>query len=335
MKLSQIASQLGLELRGDGETEIAMPAPIEAAGSGMITFAVGRKYAEALSRSGAAAAIVPPEMASDAQCPVMVSDNPAFDFARVLGLFFPPLRPSIGIDPTAFVAADAGIGENASVGPHTVVQSGVSIGRNATIHPNVTIYPNVCIGDDFTCHSQVSIREGVTIGNRVTVLNGAVIGAEGFGFVEYQGGIARIPQVGTVVIEDDVEIGANTTIDRATMGATIIRRGVKLDNLVQVGHNCEIGEFTRMSGQAGLSGSVKVGKWSLFGGQAGCADHVTIGDRARISAQAGVHKRVPDDGLVGGTPAIELRTWRRMAAVEPRLPELMRRIRALEQRVDK
>jgi len=335
MKLSQIASQLGLELRGDGETEIAMPAPIEAAGAGMITFAVGRKYADALSKRAAAAAIVPPEMASDAPCPVIVSANPAFDFARVLGLFFPPLRPSIGIHPTAFISADARIGENASIGPYAVIQSGVSIGRNAIIHPNVTIYPNVRIGDDFTCHSQVSIREGVMIGDRVTVLNGAVVGAEGFGFVEYQGAVARIPQVGTVVIEDEVEIGANTTVDRATMGATIIRRGVKLDNLVQVGHNCEIGEFTRISGQAGLSGSVKVGKWSLFGGQSGCADHVTIGDRARIIAQAGVHSAVPDDGLVGGTPAIELRTFRRMAAVEPRLPELMRRIRALEQRLEK
>jgi UDP-3-O-[3-hydroxymyristoyl] glucosamine N-acyltransferase len=335
MKLSQIASQLGLELRGEGETAIAMPAPIEAAGPGMITFAVGPKYADALRRCAAAAAIVPSDMASDAPCPVIVSDNPSFDFARVLGLFFPPLRPSIGVHSTAFVAADARIGENASIGPYTVIQSGVSIGRNATIHPNVTIYPNVRIGDDFTCHSQVSIREGVAIGNRVTVLNGAVIGAEGFGFVEYRGAVARIPQVGSVVIEDEVEIGANTTVDRATMGATIIRRGVKLDNLVQVGHNCEIGEFTRISGQAGLSGSVKVGKWSLFGGQSGCADHVTIGDRARIIAQAGVHSAVPDDGLVGGTPAIELRAFRRMAAVEPRLPELIRRIRALEQRLDK
>lgn len=160
------------------------------------------------------------------------------------------------------------------------------IGRNAVIHPHVTIYPNVCIGDDFTCHSQVSIREGVTIGNRVTLLNGAVIGADGFGFVEHGGDLIKVPQAGTVAIEDDVEIGANTTIDRATMGATIIRRGVKLDNLIQIGHNCEVGEFSRMAAQAGLAGSVRVGQWCQFGGQSGFADHAKIGDRARVIAQA-------------------------------------------------
>jgi UDP-3-O-[3-hydroxymyristoyl] glucosamine N-acyltransferase len=333
MKLSELALRLGLELRGDGELEIAAPAPIEAAGPGAITFAVGPKYSAALRSSRASAAIVAHEIAGEANCAVLVSAAPAFDFARVLEIFFPPHRPPRGIHPTAIVASDARVGENSSVGAYCTIGPCVTIGRNAVIHPHVVIYPGVRIGDDFTCHSQVSIREGVTIGNRVTLLNGAVIGADGFGFVEHNGVLTKIPQVGSVIIEDDVEIGANTTVDRATMGATIIGRAVKLDNLIQIGHNCELGTATRMAAQSGLAGSVKVGKWCQFGGQSGCADHVQVGDRVRVIAQAGVHNDLPDDGLVGGAPAIDLRVFRRMVAVEPRLPELARRLRALEKRL--
>jgi UDP-3-O-[3-hydroxymyristoyl] glucosamine N-acyltransferase len=330
MKLSELASRLGLELQGDGELEIVGPAPIEAAAEGTITFAVGPKYAARLRSSHASAAIVTREMANDTECAVLLSSDPAFDFARLLEIFFPPYRPETEIHPTAVIAADARIGENASIGAYCVIGRGVIIGRNAVIHPHVVVYPGVRIGDDFTCHSHVSIREGVTIGNRVTLLNGAVIGAEGFGFVEHKGELARIPQVGGVVIEDDVEIGANTTVDRATMGATIIRRAVKLDNLIQVGHNCEVGSRTRMAAQSGLAGSVKVGQWCQFGGQSGCADHVQVGDRTRVIAQAGIHNDLPDDALVGGAPAIDLRIFRRMVAVMPRLPAIVRRLRALE-----
>jgi len=333
MKLSELASRLRLELRGDGELEIGAPAPVETAADGMITFAVGPKYSAALRSSRASAAIVSKEMANDAQCAVLLSDDPAFDFARVLEIFFPPYRPPTEIHPTAIIAADARVGENSSIGAYCVIGTGVTIGRNAVIHPHVIIYPGVHIGDDLICHSQVSIREGVTIGNRVRLLNGAVIGADGFGFIEHNNELIKIPQVGAVIIEDDVEIGANTTIDRATMGATVIRRSVKLDNLIQVGHNCEIGTSTRMAAQSGLAGSVKVGEWCQFGGQSGCADHVEVGDRARVIAQAGVHNDLPDDALVGGAPAIDLRVFRRMVAVEPRLPSLARRLRALEKRL--
>ena len=335
MKLVEIATKLGLELRGDGELEIAMPAPIETAAAGMITFAVGPKYAAALRASSASAAIVAAEIAGEARCAVLISANPVFDFARVLGLFFPPYRPPAGVHPTAAIAPDANIGADASIGAYCVIGAGVAIGRDAVIHPHVTIYPNVTIGDGFTCHSQVSIREGVTIGNRVTILNGAVIGADGFGFVEHAGDLVKVPQVGSVVIEDDVEIGANTTVDRATMGATILRRGVKLDNLIQIGHNSEVGEFSRMAAQSGMAGSVRIGKWCQFGGQSGFADHVKVGDRSRVIAQAGVHNELDQDALVGGTPAIELRVFRRMVAVEPRLPEFSRRLRALEQKVQR
>lgn len=333
MKLSELATRLNLELRGEGSTEIVTPAAIEGAGPGAITFASGPKYAAALQTCRAAAAIVPSSLAAEAPCPVLMSETPPLDFARVLEIFFPPYRPAVGIHPSAVISPTAKIGDQAFVGAFCVIGDEVEIGARAVIHPHVTIYPRVRIGEDFTCHSQVSIREGVIVGNRVTLLNGAVIGADGFGFVEASDGLMKVPQVGNVIIEDDVEIGANSTVDRATMGATLLRRGVKLDNLIQIGHNCEIGEFSRMAAQSGLAGSVRLGRWCQFGGQSGCADHARVGDRTRVIAQAGVHNDLSDDALVGGAPAIDLRVFRRMVAVEPRLPEIARRLRALEKLV--
>lgn len=335
MKLSELASRLGLELRGDGATEILIPAPIEAAGPGTIVFVAGEKYAPMLESTSASCVIVPAELASRARCPLLISANPYYDFARVLEVFFPPLRPPAGIDPTAKVAEDAKIGEGASIGAYTVIGAGVRIGKNARIFPHVTIYPSVTIGDDFVCHSQVSIREGASIGNRVTLLNGAVIGADGFGFGEHEGGLFKIPQVGTVVLEDEVEIGAHSTIDRATIGATILHRGVKLDDQVHIGHNCEIGEYSRFAAHTGIAGSTRIGKWCQFGGQTGCADHVNIGDRVMVAAKSGIHADVKSDTIVGGIPAVEVRIWRRYSAVIGRLPELFRRTRALEQQFEK
>src|SRR5271156_615889 len=296
MKLKELASKLGLENRGDGGVEIFAPAPIEAAGPGMIVFVAGAKYASAL-QSNVSAAITTAELAEGAKCATLISSNPYADFARVLELFFPPYRPAAGIDPRAFIAPDATIGANASIGASAVIGAGVTLGRDAVIHPNVTIYPGVRIGDRFTAHSGVSIREGTVIGNRVTLLNGAVIGADGFGFVEENRDLIKIPQVGSVILEDDVEIGANSTVDRAMMGATILHRGVKLD------------------------------------GQVGCADHVTIGDRVMVVAKAGIHNDLKDDAIVSGIPAVDVRKFRRYAVVLTRLPEIIRRVRALESRV--
>jgi UDP-3-O-[3-hydroxymyristoyl] glucosamine N-acyltransferase len=334
MKLNELASRLGLELRGDGDVEINAPAPLEAAAPGTIIFVASTKYLDALRTTTASCAIVPPDLADQAPCAVLVSANPYADFARVLEIFFPPYRPAPGIDPTACIASDASIGENASIGAYCVIGAGAVIGRRVILHPHVTIYPNVRIGNETTCHSGVSIRENVIVGERVTILNGAVIGAEGFGFVEHAGGLVKIPQVGTVVIEDDVEIGANATVDRATIGATRICRGVKLDNLVHIGHNCEVGEYSRMAAQVGLAGSVRVGKWCQFGGQSGFADHARIGDRVRVVAQSGIPHDVDDDATIGGTPAVDVRTWRRVSAAAPRLPAIARRLRAIEKRLE-
>ncbi len=333
MKIKELAARLGLELRGGGEAEIATPAPLEAAAPGTIIFVASAKYLHALRGTTASCAIVPAELAGEAPCAVLISANPYADFARVLEIFFPPYRPAPGIDPTARVAPDASVGADASIGAYCVVGAGAVIGRRVILHPHVTIYPGVRIGDDSVCHSGASIRENVVIGARVTVLNGAVIGADGFGFVEHAGGLVKIPQVGTVVIEDEVEIGANATIDRATIGATRIGRGAKLDNLVHIGHNCEVGEYSRMAAQVGLAGSVKVGRWCQFGGQSGFADHAKIGDRVRVVAQSGIPHDVADEATIGGTPAVDVRTWRRVSAATPRLPAMARRLRAIERRL--
>jgi UDP-3-O-[3-hydroxymyristoyl] glucosamine N-acyltransferase len=335
MKLKEIAQQLGREFRGNPEAEIFMPAPIEAAGPGTIIFVANEKYAPMLETTTAACVIVPEQFAARAKCSVLISTNPYFDFSRVLEIFFPPLKPAPGIDPAANIAPDAVIGDNASIGALAVIGAGVRIGKNASIHPHAVIYPGVSIGDDFVCHSHVSIREGVSIGNRVTLLSGAVIGADGFGFGEHEGGLFKIPQVGTVVIGDEVEIGSNSTIDRATIGATILHRGVKLDDQVHIGHNCEIGEYSRFAALTGIAGSVKIGKWCQFGGNSGCADHVTIGDRVMVAAKSGIHTDIASDSVFGGYPAVDVRQWRRYAMALPRLPELVRRMRALEDRLER
>jgi UDP-3-O-[3-hydroxymyristoyl] glucosamine N-acyltransferase len=335
MKLKELASKLGRQFRGDGEVEIFMPAPIEAAGPGTIVFVANEKFAPMLETTTASCVIVPEPFAARAKCPVLISPNPYFDFARVLEIFFPPLKPAPGIDASAHIAPNATIGENASIGALAVIGADVRIGKNAAIHPHAVIYPGVSIGDDFVCHSHVSIREGTSIGNHVTILSGAVIGADGFGFGEHDGGLFKIPQVGVVVLEDDVEIGSNSTIDRATIGATILHRGVKLDDHVHIGHNCEIGEYSRFAAMVGIAGSTKIGKWCQFGGNSGCADHVTIGDRVLVAAKSGIHTDIASDSVFGGYPAVEVRQWRRYAMALPRLPELVRRMRALEDRVER
>lgn len=332
MKLGELADALGLELRGDRELEISAPAPIESAGAGTVSFVSQPRYLAMLERVSPACVIASREIAGQVGCAVLISNNPALDFARALAIFHPPYRPGPGIHPTAQIASDARIGQGASVGAYAVIGAGVSIGVRAVIHPHVTIYPGVTIGDDFICHSQVSIRERVVIGDRVVLHNGAVLGSEGFGFVEVGESLVKIPQTGNVVLESEVEIGAHTTIDRATVGSTLIRRGVKLDNLVHIGHNCEIGAYSRFAAMTGIAGSTRVGQWCEFGGQTGVADHARIGNRVRVAAQSGIPSHVADGLTISGSPAVEIRLWRRQFAALLRLPELLRRVRSLEKK---
>lgn len=330
MKLGELAERLGCELHGDGEIEIRALRGIEEAGPGDLTFLVNPRYAAQLESTRASAIILPADGPQTAIASLR-SAHPYMTFARALALFHSPRRPQPGIHPTAVVGAGARVAEPVSIGAYVVIGEEVEIGPGATIFPHVTIYPGVRIGAEFIAHAGVVIREDVRIGDRVVLNPGVIVGADGFGFVPVAGAPAvKIPQTGIVVIEDDVEIGANTTIDRATVGATTIRRGAKLDNLVMIGHNCEVGPESLLAAQVGLAGSTRLGRGVQMGGQAGAAGHLTIGDGVQIVAQSGVPGSVPAGQVVGGYPAVEVARWRRAAAALLRLPEALQRLRRLE-----
>ncbi len=329
MKLAALAERLACELRGDGSVEIGAVRALEDAGPGDLTFLANPKYAGRVGATRASAIILASD-ADDVPLASLRTPTPYLAFAAALELFHRPRRPSAGIHPTAAVAPTARVGDGASIGAYAVIGDDVAIGPNAIIHPHVTVYPGVRIGSDFVAHAGVVVREDVRIGDRVTLHPGVVLGGDGFGFAPSPTGAVKIPQTGTVVIEDDVEIGANTTIDRATLGATVIRRGAKLDNLVMVAHNCEVGAHSFLAAQVGLAGSTKVGTGVQMGGQVGVAGHVTIGDGVQIVAQSGVPSSVAAGQVIGGYPAVEVTRWRRAAAALLRLPELLQRVRRLE-----
>ncbi|HEY2386827.1 MAG TPA: UDP-3-O-(3-hydroxymyristoyl)glucosamine N-acyltransferase [Candidatus Binatia bacterium] len=332
MKLAELAERLRCELRGDGTIEIRAVRALEEAGEGDVGFLANPRYAGQAAATRASAVIVAAD-AGELPCATLRTANPYLAFAEALGLFHVPRRPPPGIHSTAVVAATARVAEPVSIGAHAVIGEDVEIGPGGVLHPHVTIYPGVRIGRDFTAHAGVVVREDVVIGDRVTLHAGVVLGADGFGFAPTPQGAVKIPQTGIVVVEDDVEIGANTTVDRATLGATVIRRGAKLDNLVMVGHNCEVGAHSFLAAQVGLAGSTKIGRGVQMGGQAGAAGHLTIGDGVQVVAQSGVPNSVPAGRIVGGYPAIEVTRWRRASAALLRLPALLQRVRRLERAV--
>jgi len=330
MKLADLAERLRCELRGDGSVEITGVNGIEDAGPGELTFVANAKYLAKLPTTKAAAVILTPE-APEIALPSLRTANPYFAFAQALGFFYSPYIPSQGIHPTAVIASSARIGAHASIGPYTVIGDNVEIGDSACILAHVVIYPNVTIGRDFTAHAGVVVREGTRIGDRVVLQSGVIIGGDGFGYVPLpNGSIYKIPQTGVVVLEDDVEIGANTTIDRATVGATVVRRQAKIDNLVQIGHGCEVGESALLAAQVGLAGSTKLESGVRLGGQVGTAGHLTIGKNSLVAAQSGVPNTVPANSMIGGYPAVDISSWRRYSAALPKLPEILRRLRRLE-----
>jgi len=331
MKLAEIALRLGCELRGDGNTEIAGMNSIEDAQPHEMTFVANKKYLAKLATTKAAAVILAPTD-PDITLPSLRTPNPYLAFARVLEWFYPPYTPAVGIHPTAVIAATARVGASAYIGPYAVIDEHVVIGDHARIFAHVVIYPNVQIGHEFTAHAGAVVREGTKIGDRVVLQAGVVVGGDGFGYVPLPDGSAyKIPQTGTVTLADEVEIGANTTIDRAAMGATMIRRGAKLDNLVMIGHGCDIGEGALLAAQVGLSGSTKLEAGVRMGGQVGAAGHLTVGKNTMVAAQSGIPHDVPANSVIGGYPAVDIRSWRRYSAALPKLPELVRRIRRLEQ----
>ncbi len=330
-RIKDLAGILGCNFRGDGEVEIRGAASLEAAREGDIVFAAQPKYLPLLETTKASAAVVPPGTESR-KVPILEAENPQLAFIRIVELFHKPVRPPAGIHKTAAVDETARIAESAAVGANCVIGERVEVGEGTVIFPLVTLYPDVKIGRDCVIHSGVSLREGVRIGDRVIVHNGAVIGADGFRYIQLADGRQqKIPQTGTVTIEDDVEVGANSCIDRAGLDETVIRRGVKIDDLVMVAHNVEVGEDTILMAQVGIAGSSKIGRSVLLAGQAGVADHVEIGDRAIVSAKTGVTKTVPAGMRIAGYPHLEVHEWRRIWALLPRLYELFKDVKKLKE----
>ncbi|MGE0821269.1 MAG: UDP-3-O-(3-hydroxymyristoyl)glucosamine N-acyltransferase [Candidatus Binatia bacterium] len=331
MKLAEIAERLGCELRGSGEVEIHGVNSIDEAQEKELTFVANKKYLTKLAATKAAAVILAPNDL-DVVLPSLRTPNPYLAFAKVLGWFYPPYSPPLGVHPTAVIAPTARIGSSASIGPYAVVGDQVVIGDHARIFAHVVIYPHVRIGRSFTAHAGVVIREGTKIGDRVILQSGVVIGGEGFGYVPLPDGTTyKIPQTGIVILEDEVEVGPNTTIDRAALGTTIVRRGAKIDNLVMIGHGCDIGEGALLAAQVGLSGSTKLEAGVRLGGQVGAAGHLTVGKNTMVAAQSGIPHDVPANSVVGGYPTVDIMSWRRYSAVLPKLPDLVRRVRRLEQ----
>jgi UDP-3-O-[3-hydroxymyristoyl] glucosamine N-acyltransferase len=335
MKLGELAALLGCKLEGDKNVEIRGVAGIESAQAGEVTFLSNPKYSRELTKTLASAVFLNEKAALKraAGLPPLAalrSQNPYFDFARAIELFSSPAAYPPGIHPTAVVAKSAKIGEGAHIGPHCFVDEGVEIGRRAVLHSLVTIYRNTRIGEDFLAHSQTVVREGCTIGNRVILQNGVVVGGDGFGFAKRADGRwHKIMQNAPVIIEDDVEIQANSCIDRATVGETRIRRGAKIDDLVLVGHACEVGEDAILCGQVGLAGSTRVGNRCILAGQVGSAGHLDIGDGATVTSQSGVPSDIPAGALYSGYPAMENKLWLKAMAALKNLPEMQKTVRRL------
>jgi len=331
--LGQIAAQLGCTVAGDPTLPITGVAGLEAAGPGELTFLANPKYG-ALVNSTKASAIVASRPATS--LPTLVSSNPYLDFARALQLFYQPPKPPPGIHPTSSIALSAVIGPDASIGAFCAIAEHVVIGRGAVLHPHVVIYQGAHIVDDFLAHSHSTVREFCRIGNRVTLQNGVVIGGDGFGFARRADGThAKIVQSGATVIEDDVEIQSLSSIDRATVGETRVKRGAKIDSLVQIGHACVVGEDNIICAQTGLAGSSILEKDVLLAGQVGISGHLTIHKGAIIYAQSGIGGDVPAGAKMSGSPAFAAGEWLRAITAFQRLPEFLKNLRALTKRVER
>lgn len=338
MKLRELAERLACRLEGDGEIDIVRVAGIEAAAPGDLTFVANPKYLSALATTGASAVLLRDDAPFDGRnrspLAILRTPDPYLAFARAVGLFAPEWRPQAGVHALAAIAHDAQLGSGVSIGAFVAVGEGATIGDGTVVFPNVTIGPGARIGAHCVIHSNVAIRERVTLGDRVILQNGVVIGGDGYGFVRRGDGThEKIPQVATVVIEDDVELGANATVDRPAVGETRIKSGTKIDNLVQIAHGVTVGRNVLMAAQVGIAGSTTIGDDVMFGGQVGVGGHLTIGRGVVAVGQSGVTNSVDAGAMVAGYPAIDAREWRRASAVFRRLPELKKRIEQLEARL--
>lgn len=331
MKLSAIASALGATLEnGDPDQEITGVAGIEEAAAGQITFIANPRYI-ATAKTTAASAIIVGHDFPAGRTPLLRSDNPYLAFARAIDLFYQPLHYVPGIHPTAVVGNSVKLGASVHIGAYVVIDDDVEIGDNAVVLPHVVIYRGARIGCNFFAHAHAVVREYCVLGDDVILQNGAIVGSDGFGFARDGDRWQKITQSGPAVIENEVEIQANACVDRASIGETRVGRGVKVDNLAQVGHGSAVGENTLLCAQVGLAGSSVIGKNVVLAGQAGVAGHCNVGDGVIVTAQSGTHGDIPAGSVVSGSPAFDNKQWLRAVTVFNRLPELARTVRGLRQ----
>jgi UDP-3-O-[3-hydroxymyristoyl] glucosamine N-acyltransferase len=335
LTLQELAEQLQCRLEGDGGIEISRVAAIERAEPGDLTFVANPRYQARLGTTRASAVIVgASQVTKGTSAAILRAEDPYLSFARAVELLTPRVPGPQGIHPQTVIASDASLGEGVAIGAFVTIGAGASIGARTVIHPHTAIGPGAVVGDDCVIHARVSIREGVRIGHRVVIQDGAVIGSDGFGFVKQRDGTHfKIPQHANVVIEDDVEIGANTTIDRPAVGETRISAGTKIDNLVQIAHGVAIGRRVLLAAQVGIAGSTVVEDDVTLAGQVGIAGHLRIGRGVVATAQTGVPNSVEAGSVISGYPAIPNRDWLKSSAIFRQLPELRKRVAELELRI--
>lgn len=333
MKLGELATRLGAELRGDADVEVTGVKGIEEAGPAEITFVANPRYTSLARTTKAAAVVVEPEFPEIAT-PTLRIKNPYHAFSRALGMFYQPPAYPEGIHPTAVIDPTAEMGEGAHIGAYVVVGPGVRIGRHATLLPHVVLYPGVKVGEHFFAHAHAVVREGCELGDHVTLENGAIVGADGFGFSKNdEGAWEKIPQSGPVRLGNRVDVQANACVDRATVGATEIGDGSKIDNLVQIGHGSKVGQNTLICAQTGLAGSSVIGNNVILAGQTGIAGHCRVGDGVILTAQSAVSHDVPAGKMISGSPGFDNRVWLRAVTIFQRLPELLKRLDRLEKKI--
>ena len=333
MTLDELARRLECRLEGDGTLQVERVAGIEHAGPGDLTFLANPRYAPRVLTTRATAIIASDDLPK-APCAILRTPQVYLAFARAVGILTPPSRPAAGISGLASIDPGAEIGPGVSIAPFAVIGAGAAIGARTIVHAHAVIEAGARVGDDCEIHAHVSLREGVVMGRRVIIQNGAVIGSDGFGFARRQDGShEKIPQVGRVVIEDDVEIGANAAIDRPAVGETRIGAGTKIDNLVQVAHGVQLGRNVLLAAQSGIAGSTTLGDGVIMAGQSGATGHITLGAGAIVGAKSAVTKDVAPAGHVAGVPAVDVAEWREATVLVRRLPELRRAVAALDARL--
>ena len=338
-KLSDTAQSNSLSVNKDLDPEITGIAPVDEASISTLSYIEGVKFAAMLGKTAASALILPLDEALQAQATErgiawIGASEPRLLFAKAIALFYKPFHPAPEIHPTAVIHPSADVGKDVYIGPHVVIQAGVKIGDEVCIHPNVVIYPEVQIGDRTVLHANCTIHERTRIGADCVIHSGAVIGSEGFGFVPTPQGWFKMEQSGCTVLEDGVEVGCNTTIDRPAVGETRVARNTKIDNLVQIAHGCQVGQNCAFAAQVGMAGGVKVGNRVILAGQVGIANQAKIGDGAIASAKAGIHNDVEPGAIVSGSPAVPHKLFLKASAIYNRLPEMYQTLKQLQRHLE-